>query len=140
MDAAMAKKNAHRLIVDGINKGNMAVLEELLSPKLIEHNLPSGIPGNLEGFKMFITTFRAAFPDLTYAIEDEFADGDRVMHRLTGSGTMKGDLQGMKASNKKATWQEMHIARVDAEGKIVEHWATVDQLGMLSQLGFGPQM
>jgi predicted ester cyclase len=57
---------------------------------------------------------------------------------VRGHGTMKGDFQGMKANGKKAEWEEMHIARFNAAGKMAEHWATVDQLAMLTQLGFAP--
>jgi predicted ester cyclase len=49
---------------------------------------------------------------------------------------MRGDFQGMPASGKEATWSEIHIVRF-ADGKVVEHWGVVDQLGMLAQLGFG---
>jgi predicted ester cyclase len=138
MATAENKKIVHRLIVEGLNTGNMAVIDEIISPNVVEHALPPGLPPTREGFKMFITSFRAAFPDFKYTIEDELADGDKVMHRLMGTGTMKGDFQGMKASGKTATWQEMHIGRFDANGKIVEHWGTVDQVSMLAQLGFGP--
>jgi predicted ester cyclase len=48
---------------------------------------------------------------------------------------MKGDFLGMPASGKEATWSEIHIVRF-ADGKAVEHWGVVDQLGMLAQLGF----
>ncbi len=132
------KKTARRLVKDGINTGNWAVMEEIIAPGAVDHSLPPGIPNNREGFKMFMAGFRAAFPDLTYTIEDEMADGDKVYNRSMGTGTMKGDFQGMKASGKKATWQEMHVVRFDASGKVVEHWATVDQVSMLTQLGFMP--
>jgi predicted ester cyclase len=49
---------------------------------------------------------------------------------------MKGDFMGMPASGKSATWAEIHIIRYDDGGKATEHWAVVDQLGMLAQLGF----
>jgi predicted ester cyclase len=117
----------------------MSVLDDALSPSLVEHSLPPAVPANKEGFKMFIGVSRTAFPDLTYTIEDELVAGDKVIHRLTGTGTMKGDFQGMKANGKKASWQEMHIGRVDANGRIVEHWGAVDQVAMLTQLGFMPQ-
>ena len=138
MGAAENKANARRLILEGINKGNMTVIDESLAANVVEHSLPPGLPPNRDGFKMFITGFRAAFPDLTYTLEDELTDGDKVMHRLSGTGTMKGDFQGMKASGKKATWQEMHIGRFDASGKVVEHWGIPDMASMLAQLGFGP--
>lgn len=138
MTATENKATAHRLILEGLNKGNMAVIDECIAPNAVEHALPPGLPPTRDGFKMFVTSFRAAFPDMIYTIEDELADGDKVMHRLMATATMKGDFQGMKASGKKATWQEMHIGRCDASGKIVEHWGTVDQVSMLAQLGFGP--
>jgi predicted ester cyclase len=50
---------------------------------------------------------------------------------------MKGDFMGMPASGKRAVWSEIHIARVEG-GKLAEHWAIVDRLGMLQQLGFVP--
>ena len=140
MGAAENKSLVHRFVMEGINKGNMAVIDECITANAVDHSLPPGLPPTRDGFKMFIGGFRAAFPDLTYTIADEMADGDKVVNRSMGTGTMKGDFQGMKASGKKATWQEIHIVRLDASGKIVEHWGTVDQVGMLTQLGFGPQM
>ena len=138
MAAAENKKNARRLIMEVVNKGNVALVDELLTADYVEHAGPPGLPPTRDGFKMFITGLRGAFPDLTYTIEEELTDGDRIIHRLMGTGTMKGDFQGMKASGKTATWQEMHIGRCDASGKIAEHWGTVDQVSMLTQLGFGP--
>ena len=44
-------------------------------------------------------------------------------------------FQGMPASGKTATWSEIHIVRFE-NGKAIEHWGVVDQMGMLSQLGF----
>jgi predicted ester cyclase len=50
---------------------------------------------------------------------------------------MKGDFNGMPATGKRATWTEIHIGRV-ANGRVAEHWAVIDQLGMLVQLGIVP--
>ena len=133
------KKSARRLVIHGINSGNMAVIDEHISPNVVPHTLPLGFPPTREGLKSFITGFRAAFPDLHYGIEDELVDGDKVVHRLKGAGTMKGDFQGMRASGKKATWHEMHIGRFDANGRIVEHWGIMDIMSMMTQLGFGPK-
>ena len=40
-------------------------------------------------------------------------------------------------TGKQATWTEIHIGR-SVDGKLVEHWANQDQLGMLQQLRRGP--
>jgi steroid delta-isomerase-like uncharacterized protein len=127
--------NARRFLEEVVNRGNVAVIDELSSPNFVDHTAPPGVPAGNEGFKVFITMFRAAFPDLRYTIDDEIAQGDKVVERVTASGTMKGDFQGMPASGKTATWSEIHITRFE-NGKAVEHWGIADQLGMLAQLGF----
>jgi predicted ester cyclase len=137
MSVEQNKKIAERLPVE-ISKGNLAVLDEVIDPKAVEHAVPPGLPQTVEGTKQFFASFRAAFPDLKYKIEDTIAEGDYVVQRVTGTGTMKGAFQGMAASNKSATWSEIHIVRF-ANDKVVEHWASVDQMGMLTQLGFGPK-
>jgi predicted ester cyclase len=74
---------------------------------------------------------------LTYTIDFSVAEGDKVMQRVTAHGTMKGELMGMKATGKSATWTESHIVRF-VNGRLVEHWANLDQVGMLQQLGLMP--
>jgi len=129
------KASARRFLEEVINKGNVAVIDELSGANFVDHQAPPGVPPTVEGIKGYITMFRAAFPDLHYTIEDSIAEGDRVVQRTTAHGTMKGDFMGMPASGKSATWSEIHITRFE-NGKAIEHWAVVDQLGMLAQLGF----
>lgn len=129
------KASARRFLEEVVNRGNVSVIDELASPDFVDHTAPPGVPAGDEGFKVFITMFRTAFPDLHYTIDDEIAEGDRVVQRSTARGTMKGDFQGMPASGRTATWSEIHITRF-ADGRAVEHWGVVDQLGMLAQLGF----
>jgi steroid delta-isomerase-like uncharacterized protein len=124
-----------RFMEEVVNKGNVALIDQLLTPNFIDHQQQPGLPPGREGAKAFITAFRAAFPDLHYTVDDVIAEGDRVVARATAHGTMRGDFLGMPASGKSATWQEIHITRY-AQGKGVEHWAVVDMYGMLSQLGF----
>ncbi len=132
------KAIVHRMAEEGLGKNNWNIVVETFAPNYVDHQpTPPGQPSGLEGFKQFTTSFRAAFPDLRYTIDDEIAEGDKVVQRVTGHGTMKGAFAGMPATNKYATWSEIHISRLK-DGKIVEHWATVDQLGMLQQLGHAP--
>ena len=129
------KASASRFLEEVINKGNFAFIDELSSPNFVDHSAPPGAPPTPEGLKGFMAMFRAAFPDLHYTLEDSIAEGDKVVQRTTARGTMKGDFMGMPASGKTATWSEIHITRFE-NGKAIEHWAVVDQLGMLAQLGF----
>jgi steroid delta-isomerase-like uncharacterized protein len=131
------KTNAALFIEEVINKGNMSVADSYIAPNIVDHQLESqpGLPGGVAGFEAFMSMFRRAFPDLHYTVEDVIVEGDKVVQRTTARGTMKGDFMGMPASGKTANWEEIHISRF-ADGKIVEHWAVVDQVAMLTQLGF----
>ncbi len=123
-----------RRIVDAINVGNSAALDEVFAPGYVDRNPFPGATPDREGFKQGLTKFRLAFPDFRYTIDDEIAVGDRLVHRLTARGTQKGEFLGVPATGKEATWSEIHIGRI-ADGKVVEHWGTVDQMGMAQQLG-----
>jgi steroid delta-isomerase-like uncharacterized protein len=133
------KKTARRIVVEIFSAGNMALIDELFAVDFVEHALPPGIPPNREGFKMMIPALRQAFPDLEYTIEDQLAEGDKVAQRLTGRGTMRGEFMGMPPTGKTAVWQEMHLHRFDSAGKLAEHWDSTDEIGMMTQLGLGPQ-
>lgn len=132
------KALVHRMAEEGLGKNNWSIVTETFAASYVEHQpTPPGLPTGLEGFKQFTTQFRTAFPDLRYTIDDEIAEGDKVVQRVTGQGTMKGSFAGMPATGMHATWSEIHISRLK-DGKIVEHWGSVDQLGMLQQLGHAP--
>lgn len=141
MSTERNKAAADDLVQQLINSGSVNRAGEYFADNYIEHDPPPGYPAGLAGLKQFLTDFRAAFPDLQYTVEDTLAENDKVVQRVTGHGTMKGALMGMPPSGKSATWTELHISRVGPNGKIVEHWANVDQAAMLMQLGFmpGPQ-
>ncbi|MGH8613510.1 MAG: ester cyclase [Gammaproteobacteria bacterium] len=87
--------------------------------------------------KQGLTTFRTAFPDFRYTVEDEITVGDRLVHRLTAKGTQKGEFMGVPATGKQVSWSEIHIGRI-ADGKVVEHWGFGNQQMMLQQLELVP--
>jgi steroid delta-isomerase-like uncharacterized protein len=131
------KTKLERIPLEILNQGRYELIDEIYAPDFVEHYEQPGVPPTREGFKQFAMAYRAAFPDLHYTVEDAIEAGDKVVHRLTGSGTMKGDFLGMPATGRRATWSEIHIGRV-ADGRLVEHWGLVDQLGLFVQLGIVP--
>jgi steroid delta-isomerase-like uncharacterized protein len=131
------KALVERIPLEILNQGKIELIEELYAPDYVEHLAQPGVPATREGFKQTVIALRTAFPDLHYVIEDAIESGDRIVHRLTASGTMKGAFAGMPATGKFATWTEFHIGRI-ANGRLAEHWGLVDQLGMFVQLGVVP--
>ena len=87
--------------------------------------------------KQGIASLHAAFPDLHYTVEDMVAEGDKVAVHYTGRGTHHGEFQGIPATGKPMTYTGILIWRF-VDGKIAEHWAAPDLLGLMQQLGAIP--
>ena len=131
------KTQLERIPLEVFNQGNFGLIDELIAPDFVEHSVQPGVPPTRDGFMQLAIALRSAFPDLHYTVEDAIEAGDKIVHRLAASGTMKGDFLGIPATGTRATWTEIHIGRV-ADGRLVEHWGLVDQLGMFVQLGIVP--
>ena len=131
------KMISRRLIEEGFNKGNLAVVDEVCADNYVNHDAPPGLPPAREGIKAFIGMYRTAFPDLRSTIDEQIAEGDRVVTRWTAQGTNNGSMFGMPATGKRMTITGHVIDRI-VGGKIVETWNTFDQLGMMQQLGVIP--
>lgn len=133
MGAEEAKTLLREYLDGAFNRKEPAVIDEVVSPDVVDHaGLPGG-PEGIEGFRLFVTTVQDAFPDLELTIEDCFGEGDRAVARWSSVGTHTGELMGIPATNRRVTSTGVDIARV-AGGKIVEFWAQVDLAGMMAQL------
>jgi predicted ester cyclase len=131
------QRTAERIPLEVLNGGNLGLLDEILAPDFVDHFSQPGVPPTREGLKQSLTALKTAFPDLHYTIDDAILCGDQVIHRLSATGTMKGEFMGIPATGKRAAWTEIHIGR-GVNGRLTEHWGLVDQLGMLVQLGIVP--
>jgi predicted ester cyclase len=131
------KALARREIEEIFNaKGNLdAAAEEIYAPNYMSHQ-PAGNEDlrGLEAIKQFAAGLRRAFPDLQITIEDQIAEGDKVVTRLTSRGTHRGELWGIVPTGREAEVSSVSTNRIEG-GKIVEHWTCADRLGMMQQLG-----
>lgn len=127
-----------RAIEEIWNRGNYAVLGEFAADDIVIHASPPGqeIHGR-EGIIQFYGALRAAFPNLHFTVEDQIADGDRVVTRWTASGTHEGEFQSIPPTGKTVRITGIDIDRF-AGGKVVECWPEVNELGLLHQLGVIP--
>jgi predicted ester cyclase len=128
------QKMIKRIPLEILNNNRFDLIDEIYATDYVEHTPLPGVAPTREGFKQTAVALKQAFPDLRYTIEDTVESGDRIVHRLTASGTMTADFLGMAATGKHATWTEIHIGRV-VNGRVTEHWGLIDQLGMFVQLG-----
>lgn len=131
------KAIVRRISLEAFNQGRPEVLDEVVSEEVVDHSPPPGLPPGREGYKQFIPILRAAFPDLEYTIDEQIAEGDMVATRVTGHGTHLGEFFRIPATGRKVTWTQTHLARL-SDGRLVEHWADVDQLTILQQIGALP--
>ncbi len=130
------KALVHRLFEEAFNKKNASVIDELLDPNFVNYDFPAPAPG-AEGVKQVTAMFLAAFPDMHVTIEEELAEGDKVITRGYFSGTHRGEFQGIPPTGKTIHVKYIDIWRVQ-NGKLVENWVQQDILGMMQQLGAIP--
>jgi len=78
-----------------------------------------------------------AFGTFHHEIAASIAEGDKVASRVTGFGTHTGDFVGVPATHKDVSMTGISIHRVK-DGKLIEHWAQIDALSLLQQLGVIP--
>ena len=132
------KALARRVLEEMFNKGNLDLADEVFAPDYVDHDpaMPEDIRGP-EGFKEYVSIFRTAFPDIHLEIEDQVAEGDKVVTRWTGTGTHEGDLMGIAPTGNKVTLPGMEIVRF-SEGKLAEGWEGYDSMVLMEQLGVMP--
>ena len=123
-----------------IDKGNIDILDELLADDYIDHNPPPfpGLAKGREGVKQAFRMFLEATPGY-HQIEDQIAEGDKVVTRLTSYGKHEGDLPGAPRTGNEMKMTSITIHRI-ADGKLVEKWAEKDVIALLTQLEIMPPM
>lgn len=138
MSTEQNKTIVRQMVEEIFNRGNISRVDEFLASGFVEHEeLPPGIPPGREGIKLLTTIFRSAFPDFKATIDDIIAEDDKVVIRMTWSGTHKGEFMGIPPTGKSVSFGVIDIIRI-AGGKFVEHWGQMDRMGLMQQLGAMP--
>ena len=127
-----------RVNEEGLNQHNPALVDELCAPNFVFHSGSRTTQG-LPAYKHFLAPFFSAFPDAQFTTEELIAEGDTVAVRRTFRGTHRGSLMGIPPTGRQVTISDMAMLRV-ANGKFVEAWNNMDDLGLLRQLGVIPAL
>jgi len=132
-------KTIVRQYQEAYNHGNFDALAEVVAADVLTPNIISGMPPGLEGAKVVHQTTLLGMPDYHTTIEDLIAEGDKVVARVTMTGTHTGNFWGIPPTSKQVHLTAIYIVRI-ADGKIVEHWGEEDGMVVLKQLGFKPKL
>ncbi len=119
-----------------IDKGNLAAMDELVAEDYVNHSPPPfpGLRPGREGLKQAFEIAWRATPG-RHEIEDQIAEGDKVVTRLTAYGKHEGELPpGIPPTGSDLRMTAVVIHRIE-DGKLAEKWSDRDDLALLQQLG-----
>ncbi len=129
------KELVQAFIQELFTKGDLDAVDRYLAPKFVNHDPPfPGAPQGPDGMRQAAALFRQALPDWHSDLHQLIAEDDIVVERFTASGTHQGDLMGVAGTGETIALSGINIFRI-SDGKIVERWGQLDQLGLLHQLG-----
>jgi predicted ester cyclase len=125
-----------RYVEEVWNRHDLDAIDGLVSPGYVNH-AASTEEYQRGGARLAVEWFLSVFPDHRFDVENAVAEGDTVAVRGTMTGTHEGELVGIAPTGERVAAQQSHWFRVE-DGKLAEHWAVRDDLGMLQQLGVMP--
>src|SRR3954469_3580287 len=129
-----------RLVDEGLNQGKLSVMDELLSPTVVDHQYYGpGYPPSRGGVKGLTAALRTAFPDMHATATTLVAsnDGTQTFAQIETIGTNTGPYLGVPPTGRKIDLQIIESA-LWKDGKMIEHWGVADNIALLTQMGFFP--
>jgi steroid delta-isomerase-like uncharacterized protein len=134
-----ANRELSRRFTELFSTGDEALANEILSPDAVFHGTAGdGELRGVEAMKAFVAGYRRAFPDANSTVEDQVAEGDKVVTRWRARGTHRGQLGPIPPTDREFEMDGVTIERIEG-GRIAEVWVARDELGLLRQLGVLPE-
>jgi predicted ester cyclase len=134
MSAEDNKALVVRLGEELFERGNLDVVEELIHPDFVNHEARQGRPNGPAGMRGTAQWIRETFGEPSFEANQIVAEGDLVVTQVTFRGRLTGELMGRPPTNREFAVQQFHMWRVE-DGKVAEHWAVRDDLGLAGQAG-----
>ena len=133
MPAEENKAVFRRYIQEVQNQGNLEVADEIFGHYISHQSDGSTLQRGPEDVKRFTEEYRWAFPDWRISIEEQIAEGNKVVNRVTLRGTHQRQFRDMAPTGKEVELKAVTIFRFSPEGKVVETWDFFDQLRLMRQ-------
>ncbi len=137
-DTERNKAVIRRFVEEVQNNKDFDAYDELNAEDFVNLSATPGFPADRAGGKVFLQAFAAAYPDARFTIDDMIAEGDQVVTKKTFTGTNTGEFGGVPATGRGVSLQYVDIMRVH-DGRIVQHWLSMNQLTWMQQLGLIPE-
>jgi predicted ester cyclase len=123
-----------RYLEEVVNTGDVSRIAEFISPDYLDTHDPTGESGGLDGARRHLLGVRETYPDLRVTVEQQLAEGEWVVTRITARGTHRGEWLGMRPTGKAVEITGVNIDRV-VGARIVEHGGAANLLGPLLAIG-----
>jgi predicted ester cyclase len=117
---------------------DLVFADEVFHPRFVNHHRPEGrtlraTPRPAGAFQAFYGALLRGFPDATMEINEQLAERDLVATRKTFRGTDLGELWDLPPTGNRVEFEFVDIFRV-ADGKLIEHWTSMDLAALRSQM------
>jgi steroid delta-isomerase-like uncharacterized protein len=127
-----------RAFIDALfTEGDLTAVDKYLAEDFLDHDPPFGGDSTGEGMRQAGAMFRGAFPDWRTTPDLLIAENGLVAEQFSATGTQRGELLGVPATGRTVTLRGINIFRI-RDGRILERWGRLDELGFLRQLGLAP--
>jgi predicted ester cyclase len=134
----------HKAVVRGYiedvmnrGQGDVSRFHHYVQADAVLHNAYPAQGSTADAWKERVRIFATAFSEIHVTVEDQVAEGDKVVTRTVFRGTHTGTFQGIAATGVRIAADEIQITRMRG-GKIAERWSLLDHISILKQLGRDP--
>ena len=118
------------------NQGDESAIDRFIAEDAAGNDPKFGV--GRESFRLQWRKWRAAFPDINFAVKEIVAEGDTVVTRWRLTGTHLGEYLGKEATGNKVDVDGVSIDRIKG-GMVVSGFDAWDSLGFREQIGLIPK-
>ena len=134
------KAMVRKFVEEVQTRHNFDAMDDIVADDPVNHTPIPGMPEmppTREALKQLQMGLVAAFPDARLTINNQVAEGDKVVTHKTFEGTHQGDLFGMPPSGKQVRFDIIDIWGI-VDGRMKDHWAVADMMSLMQQIGAAP--
>jgi predicted ester cyclase len=121
-----------RLIEEVFNRGDLALIEELVHPDFFDHEAPASRSLGHAGLRASVRLVREVFAGYRLEPTDVVAADGKVVVRGSASGRHVGSINGIAATGEEWSSPQFHVFRI-ADRRLIEHWASRDDYSSLQR-------